>query len=424
VSATPSPDLPAASPLAPDLPAASPLAPDLPAASPLAPVRPRYGAGSLADVMPSVLAALGVPMTPDPRFDLCATWDPLGLGAGALAGVRRIAVLLVDGLGRYQLPLAAPYAPGLTDLAAGPGTLTLTSGFPSTTPVSLVSVGTGVAPGRHGVVGFTVRVPATGKLLNHIRWGTDPDPADWQPVPTLFERAARVGTPVTVVNRAEYAGSGLTVAAYRGADYLAAAGVDALADGMTAALRERGGLVYGYHPDLDHAGHRHGLASPEWAGAAGEVDRLVTRLAESLPADAALVITADHGQFDSPPEGRIDIDDDPRLTAGVEVVAGEPRVRYLYTLPGARDDVLATWRSILGDDAWVASRAEAIEAGWYGPVPDAHRWRIGDVVVACLRRRVVVASRSEPASVAGMVAVHGSCTAAEMEIPLIIVRGG
>jgi hypothetical protein len=374
-------------------------------------VHPRYGTASLADVLPGVLGALG----------LAGMADPLGLGSGPLAAVRRVAVLLVDGLGRHQLPLAAPYAPGLTDLAAGAATLT--SGFPSTTPVSLVSVGTGVAPGRHGVLGFNVRVPATGRVLNHIQWRDDPDPAGWQPVPTLFERAAGAGVPVSVVSMPEFAGSGLTVAAYRGSAYRGAAGVDALADGMLAALRDTGGLVYGYHPDLDRAGHRHGLASPEWAAAAADVDRLVTRLAERLPPDAALVITADHGQLDVPPDGRLDADTDPRLRAGVQVVAGEARVRYLHTTPGARDDVLAAWRSVLGADAWVATRDEVVAAGWFGPVSDAHLNRVGDVVVACHGRTVVVASRAEPAHVARMVAFHGSYTAAEMEIPLIVVHG-
>jgi hypothetical protein len=375
-------------------------------------VRPRYGEASLADVLPGVLAALGLP----------GMADPLGLAAGALAGVRRVAVLLVDGLGRHQLPAAAPYAPGLAELAAG--ARTLTCGFPSTTPVSLVSTGTGATPGAHGVLGFNVRVPATGVVLNHIEWRDDPDPAGWQPLPTVFERATAAGVPVSVVSRPEFAGSGLTVAAYRGAGYRAAAGVDALAATMLAALADTGGLVYGYHSDLDFAGHRHGLTSPEWAAAAGAVDRLVTRLAAGLPADAALVITADHGQLDVPADGRVDMDTDPRLRAGVEAVAGEPRVRYLHTIPGARDDVLAAWRAVLGDGALVAPREELVAAGWFGPVPDAHLARIGDVVVACHDRHVVVASRTEPAFVARMVAFHGSYTAAEMEIPLVVVRRG
>jgi hypothetical protein len=241
-------------------------------------------------------------------------------------------------------------------------------------------------------------------------------------VPTLFDRAAAAGVPVTVASRADFAGSGLTVAAYGAAGYRGAADWDALATEMLAALSEAGGLVYGYHPDLDKAGHIHGLASPEWAAAVRDVDRLVARLVDGLPADAALVVTADHGQLDVPDDRRVDVDTDPRLRAGVEVMAGEPRVRYLHTAAGARDDVLATWREVLGDVAWVATREEAVAAGWFGPVPEEHLARVGDVVVVCQDRYVVVASRSEPAFVARMVAFHGSYTAAEMEIPLLIAR--
>ncbi|HEV7897586.1 MAG TPA: nucleotide pyrophosphatase/phosphodiesterase family protein, partial [Planosporangium sp.] len=369
----------------------------------------------IADVLPSVLSALG----------LRGVADPLGLSGGPLAGVRRVAVLLVDGLGQYQLPLAAPYAPNLADLATGRlgAARTVTSGFPSTTPTSLVSIGTGAPPGVHGVVGFNVRVPATGRILNHIQWWDDPDPARWQPVPTLFDRAAAAGIPVTVISRAEFKGSGLTVAAYGAAQYRGAAGADALAAEMLAALGTDGGLVYGYHPDLDRAGHGHGLASGEWAAAAGDVDRLVTRLVDGLPADAALVVTADHGQLDIPADGRLDLDTDPRLRAGVQAVAGEPRVRYLYTEPGARDDVIAAWRAVLGGGAWVVPREEAVAAGWFGPVPEDHLARVGDVVVACHDRNVVVATRSEPLFVARMVAFHGSYTAAEMLVPLLVVTG-
>jgi hypothetical protein len=376
-------------------------------------VHPRYGTDTLADVLPGVLTALGMP----------GVADPLGLAGGRLAGVRRVAMLLVDGLGQAQLPLAGSSAPTLADLAAGRlGTVrTITSGFPSTTPVSLVSVGTGAPPGQHGVVGFNVREPTSGRILNHIQWWDDPDPGDWQPVPTLFGRAAAAGIPVTVISRADFAGSGLTVAAYRGAGYRGAAGVDALATEMLAALHNEGGLVYGYHPDLDRAGHLHGLASGEWASAAADVDRLVTLLIDGLPADAALVVTADHGQLDVPENGRLDLDSDQRLRAGVLVAAGEPRVRYLYTQPGARDDVLAAWRAVLGDGGWVVPREEAVAAGWFGPVPEDHLARVGDVVVACHDRTVVVATRSEPLFVSQMVAFHGSYTAAEMRIPLIVV---
>jgi len=195
---------------------------------------------------------------------------------------------------------------------------------------------------------------------------------------------------------------------------------------MLAALRDGEGpvLVTGYHPTVDTSGHLFGLDSAQWRAAVSELDELLSRLVHGLPRDAALLVTADHGQLDVPAERRYDIDTDPRLSAGVRVVAGEPRVRYLHTLPGARDDVLAAWRSVLGDAAWVVPRAEAVAGGWFGPMPEAHLRRVGDVVVACHGRSAVLATAHEPATVARLTAYHGSYTAVEMTVPLIVVRGG
>jgi predicted AlkP superfamily pyrophosphatase or phosphodiesterase len=370
---------------------------------------------TLADLLPSALAVLGVPDSP----------DRLGLGA-RLDGVRRIAVLLVDGLGYHQLPLAAPVAPTLADILAGRlGTLTeLTSPFPSTTPTSITSLGTGVLPGAHGILGFFLAVPGTDRILNHVDWSDDPDPATWQPVPTQFARAAAAGVSVSVASRPEYAGSGLTAAAYRGAPYRRAGDIVELSAQIIAGLADAPALSYGYHPALDSTGHIYGVDSEQWRVAAAEVDALVARLVAGLPADAALLITADHGQVNVPADHRYDLDADPRLSAGVRLVAGEPRVRYLYTAPGAASDVIDAWRAVLGDHAWVGSREEAVDTGWYGPVPAEHVQRLGDVVVVCRDRYAVLATRREKDSIAKLVAFHGADTPAETAIPLVVVRGG
>ncbi|MGN9808706.1 alkaline phosphatase family protein [Micromonospora sp. BQ11] len=380
---------------------------------PLEIVAPRYGEASLADVLPAVLAVLGVP----------GAADTLGLRA-TLDGVRRIAVLLVDGLGWHQIPTAAPYAPTLAGLAATAGR-PLTSAFPSTTPTSLVTLGTGTAPGAHGVLGFTLRIPGTDRVLNHVEWVADPEPLHWQPVPTQLQRAQAAGVAVTVVSRPEFGGSGLTVAANRGGDYRGATGVDALAGQMLTALAAGSGptLVSGYHPDLDRHGHLTGVDSVPWRTAAADVDRLLARLVDGLPPDAALLVTADHGQLDIPVGHRVDLDTDPRLRAGVTVVAGEPRVRYLHVEPGARDDVIAGWSTVLGDTARVRTREEMVADGWFGPVPEEHLARIGDVVVVSNGTHAVLASRSEPPMASRLVAYHGADTAAEMTIPLLVVRG-
>jgi len=366
--------------------------------------------GGLADVLVSASALLGVPGTED------------RLRLAELAGSpRRICVLLIDGMGYHLLPTAAPHAPLLADVLAGrTGTLNeLACSFPSTTPTSLVTLGTGTLPGAHGVLGFTVNVPGTDRVLTHVRWRDDPPPRDWQPEPSLFDRAEAAGTRVAVVSRPEFAGSGLTIAAYGTPRFVGAEHAEQLAAGVVAQLAAGPGLVYGYHPTLDAVAHEYGIASPDWARAAAAVDRLIARIVDGLPDDAALFVTADHGAMDVPAEGRIDLDADPRLTAGVRVVAGEPRVRYLHTVPGATPDVLATWRDMLAGKARVLARDEAVASGLFGPVRDEHLARIGDVVVIAEGHTVVLASAHEPASVGKLVAFHGALTPAETAIPLI-----
>jgi hypothetical protein len=374
-------------------------------------VRPRYGEASLADVLPSVLSCLDVPGA---RDTLHLDW--------VLDGVRTVVVLLVDGLGHGLIAQARRAAPTLAALADSAPVLT--AGFPSTTPVSLVTLGTGAAPGSHGVVGFFLRVPGTDRIVNHIRWHDDPDPLRWQPLPTQFDRARAAGVTPVVVSRPEYDGSGLTRAAFRGSRYVTAADIELTAERVIETARSTKGrtLIYTYDPTVDSCGHVFGVGSPQWRRAVADVDHLVTILLERLPRGAALVVTADHGQINVPAEGRFDLDTDPRLRAGVDIVAGEARVRYLHTVDGARDDVVAAWQEILGEAAVVLTREQAVAEGWFGPIGEAHLQRVGDVVVACTADHVVLASRTDPPQVAAFVGFHGSATAAEMHVPLLVGR--
>jgi hypothetical protein len=284
-------------------------------------------------------------------------------------------------------------------------------------------LGTGVAPGQHGILGFTVKLPDTDRVLSHIFWRDDPAPAQWQPVPTWFERLQQAGFGARAVLPAAFVGSGLTEAAYRGAQFVAANADDDYTQLVIDQLRAAPGLVYAYTAVLDTAAHAFGIGSAEWLAAGAYVDALLTRLVEALPPDAALLITADHGGLNVPKHRRIDLDADSRLSAGVRVVAGEPRVRYLHTEPGAACDVIGAWSELLSGRAEVRSRGDAVAAGLFGPVRPEHLPRIGDVVVSCLGDTAVLASGHEPPEVAQLVGFHGAGNPVEMAIPLITFRG-
>lgn len=369
--------------------------------------------GSICDILPSAAALLGVP----------GATDTLGLGE-RVGEVRRVAVVLVDGLGYQLLPQLARHAPLLASVLAGDtGQLSeLVCTFPSTTPTSLVSLGTGALPGEHGVLGFTVNVPGTDRVLTHIFWRDDPPPQTWQPVPTWFQRLRDARVEVRAVLPEMFIGSGLTEVAYRGAEFRPIAKGEHYAAGVAAELAAGPGLVYGYTAALDHAAHVSGIGSPHWHSAAAKVDALLRHLLETLPGDAALVVTADHGGLNVPDEARVDMDADPRLLAGVRLVAGEPRVRYLHTEPGATADVLAAWTEVLAGRATVRSRDDAVAAGMFGPVRDRHLARIGDVVVTCTGDTAILATEHEPPQTAQLVGFHGGLTPAETAIPLITLR--
>jgi hypothetical protein len=366
---------------------------------------PRYGSASLADLIPAVLASLGTP-----GFD-----DVLSLPAAPAA-----CVLLVDGLGAELIRRHADDAPVLhAALLAG---RELTSGFPSTTAASIASIGTGLPPGSHGILGYKVAIPGAGRLMSSLQWDKSIDPAVWQPTPTAFERAAAAGTVVLDIAKSAIQHGGLTEAALRGATFLpaetfgdvAARSLDALS---TVVASGRPGLVYSYISDLDSTGHVRGVDSLAWRLQLQLVDRLVEQIATRLPAHTRLYVTADHGMVDVAADQRIDVDADPAWRAGVELLGGEPRSRYLYVRDGALDDVVSTWRALLGDKAVVVTREEAIEAGLFGPVADWLRPRIGDVVVAAVADVAIVAMTAEPRE-ARLIGHHGSATAAEQLVPL------
>ncbi|WP_431772745.1 alkaline phosphatase family protein [Streptomyces cucumeris] len=383
-----------------------------PRAAPL----PRYGSASLADLLPAVTAGQEVP----------------GITSGlALAPADRVCVFLIDGLGWELLRAHPAEAPFLTTLLSsslnGTGA-PLTAGFPSTTATSLASVGTGLPPGAHGLPGYTVADPATGHLMNQLRWQPWTDPHIWQPYPTVFQRADAAGVHTCQVSAPTFAETPLTKVALSGGTFHGRLSgeerMDFAAEQLAAGDRS---LVYTYYSEVDGKGHRFGVDSREWRDQLRYVDRLAQRLAEQLPPRAALYITADHGMIDIPfdPESRIDFDEDWELRAGVALLGGEGRARHVYAVPGAAGDVLAVWREVLGDRMWVAGRDEAIEAGWFGRPGDGvdervHR-RIGDVVAAAAADVAIVASETEPKESA-MVGLHGSMTPVEQLVPLLEVR--
>ena len=75
----------------------------------------------------------------------------------------------------------------------------------------------------------------------------------------------------------------------------------------------------------------------------------------------------------------------------------------------------------MGERAWIRTREEATREGWFGPVSDVNRPRIGDLVVAMRDNFAIVDSRRARPQLLALLGLHGSLTPEESAVPLFHV---
>lgn len=358
---------------------------------------PDYDQRCLSNVLPSAVARLrGSPgVLPMPVAD-------------------QLVVVLVDGLGLLQLRAAADQAPflaSLPELVRGG----IDSPFPSTTAVSLASLGTGLPPGEHGFVGASFWLPETERVLFPLGWRGEPHPTAVQPEPTVFQQLNQYSA---TVSAAEFEDSGLTRAVLRGSDYLPTTSPAEWQEAVCVAVARGARLVYAYLSEVDKAGHIFGADSAEWEAELRTVDQRLAELAAALPRGVGLVVTADHGMLDVADQDRFPIDGSD-FSAGISRIAGEPRVRHLYLKPGvSARQVQRRWQDLLGESAVIATRADLIGAGYFGSVDPELVARIG-AVVALATEATALTSMAVDSVVSSLRGQHGGLTAVERTVPLL-----
>ncbi|NEG54502.1 alkaline phosphatase family protein [Bifidobacterium platyrrhinorum] len=392
----------------------------------------RGGALHLSSVLPAVSAAIGHPVTTRIHDDPKALQRALGL-----PDARSAIVVLVDGLGYWNLNMRLGHAPYLRALMRDHANRRpISTCAPSTTVAAMAVFGTGTCPGLTGMAGYTQIAPDGGRLVQLIQFkdplvskpagpasASEPivDPHDLQREPTVFERLVDQGVPVTSSGLAKFKGSPLTEAALRGGRYVANVTPRDRVRAAAKSVADKPGLSYLYIRDADKIGHNHGWDSDQWIGTFERIDAQLAQLRREAPKDTLIVIVADHGMVMSDENHRIDIAAEPELSRGVRFVGGEPRALMLYAQDGENpDDVAGRWRDRLGEDALVRTKEEAIADGLFGPVDPRVEAMLGDVIVQASGRTTLVDTRTQSDKATRLPSVHGSQTMLEMDIPCII----
>lgn len=377
--------------------------------APPSPVVPDYSGANVSRVVPALMAA------PGSR----PAWLP-----DVAARAEQVVLLVLDGLGWLQLQERAGLAPNLARLAGRQ----ITTVAPSTTAVALTSLVVGAPPARHGVVGYRVRVdgPTEPEVMNVLKWRTPSGDARPFVDPETFQRVEPfAGTPAPVVSKADFAGTAFTVAHQRGARQIGWFQPSAMALDVGRLVDAGDRFVYVYYDGIDKVAHMEGLG-PYYDAELVAVDRIVGDILDVLPASAALVITADHGQVQIGAGGIVEIgrDEFPE----VQMMSGEARFRWLHVAPGrSADRVAAVGRERYGHQAWVATYDEVVGAGWLGepgqPLDPEVRRRLGDVALVPFEPIAFVERGEEDGHKRKLECRHGSLTPEEMFVPFLAGPG-
>jgi len=378
---------------------------------------PDYRGGGILNLMASVGAGL---QGPDLGYPACALLNGKPLGAA-----RRILLLVVDGLGWNHLTASAAGGE-LQSRCLGP----LSSVAPPTTAAAIPVFLTGLPPARHGFTGWFTWLRELGcvsAVLPHVtRHGRLPLPAEPGPLPLSGCRPLFEQLPVEslVLSPKHIAGSVFNRAFSQGAKVHAYKDMKGFFHRLSALLRrgrERR-YVYAYWPQLDTLAHDHGIGSRPVADHLAAFDQAFGRLLREIQgSDTVVLVTADHGFVDVPPERVLHLDAHPEMADCLSLpLCGEPRFAYCYVRAALRERFEAYVRSELAGRFDLFTGQALIDQGLFGPGPFhpelAHR--VGDYVLVA-RENYVFKDRLSAEREFHHVGVHGGLSEDELRVPLV-----
>jgi type I phosphodiesterase/nucleotide pyrophosphatase len=399
-------------------------------------VRPDHAGRGLANIAPTVLRLLGggadgLALPP---------LDDSVLPERLTQGIRKLVVLVADGLGHLQLvrEIEAGNAPNLGSLLRRASYTPITSVFPTTTVAALGALNSGVLPVEHGLLAYTLYLREYGFIAEMIRWGPltggtfmDPpygdSPEHFLWATTLYRRLQAAGVEHTyAINPAVFAATALTRMLHQGARYVGYVATSSITTIVPRLLAEASGptYVYAYWPTIDTISHVHGPLSDEHSAEVATFDATLGRLLDRLAGrnDTLLLLTADHGHVQTGPEYQVRFGEHPQLLDMLVVPpAGERRAVYLHPLPGRAAEVAAYVRERLTEVAAVITRDAAVEAGLFGlpALPPRAAERIGEVLVFPRRNLQLIPPGDPPPTFRGL---HGGLTPEEALVPLLALR--
>jgi hypothetical protein len=384
-------------------------------------VLPDYQGNSLVNLMSSILAALGDETSPYPPLT--------ELPSSALADVKNIVLLLIDGLGLDYLR-----GPGAGSLLHrhlhGP----ITSVFPSTTVTAITTFLTGLAPQQHGLTGWFVYFREIGTVTAVLQFRARLSPhslreSNVEPIQLLAHKSIfdRIEVPAYLVAPPRVLESDFNRVYSSQAKKCAYTSLEQLFETLAIILRKstEHKYIYAYYPEIDAIAHVHGVQSRQVKAQFATLDRGFGKFLKDIAGtNTAIIVTADHGFIDTEPNRVIELDNHPTLAETLILpLCGERRVAYCYVHPQKTQRFEDYVANELANCAMLCKSEHLVAQGYFGLGPPHPRLleRIGHYTLIMKQNYTIkdwlIGERKHT-----QIGVHGGVSKAEMEVPLIVLK--
>jgi hypothetical protein len=155
------------------------------------------------------------------------------------------------------------------------------------------------------------------------------------------------------------------------------------------------------------------------------LDAGLARLLHDLAgSDSLVLVSADHGFIDCPPERQVQLADHPGLEACLTLpLCGEPRLAHCWLRPGTRRRFLDYVSTELAGRLQARAAADLVAEGLFGPGPVHPRLleRLGDYCLVA-EGDWLIKDRLAGERPYRHLGVHGGLSAAELYVPLVCAR--
>ena len=328
---------------------------------------------------------------------------------------RSVLVLLVDGLGMKNIKEAGAYAGFLNNQQS----IEASCFYPSTTASSIVSFATGVPPWENNFIGYQVFDRESNQAMNLLSgWESQGHAKAFQELATVSETAISLGIEFHTIAPAVYKESGFTVATMRGSAFHGLSSIaERFAKARALLVSGEPKVVYLYVPELDQTAHAKGCKSTEWLNLLEDVDAEISSLANSLPKNTGLIVTADHGIVDISKSNHVYLDEY-LSESELLFVGGDTRGLFVYLMePSKLEPTLDLLESVVGESCYLVTPQNLIDSGYWKPI--SKNSIVPDFIVLAKKEVALYHRAFAKRKSLEMIGHHGSISSAEMLIPLM-----